>query len=87
MGNIPLSKLAIYTYGFNIKKGGEQYLYTRISEVYHPDYLSLYDLKHIYVDADNYLETNSFIIQTLNQVKREMKTIEYEHSKKELSDD
>ena len=74
MGNIAPSKLAIYTYGFNIEKNNRSYRYATISEVYHPDYLTLNDLKKIYADTDKYLEETAFIVQTLNQVKSEMKT-------------
>ncbi|WP_299550320.1 hypothetical protein [Seonamhaeicola sp.] len=72
MGHIMPSELAIYIYGFNVKKGDKSYHYATISEVYHPDYLTLTDLKTIYPDAKNYLNNASFT-QTLNQVKKEMK--------------
>lgn len=73
MGNIAPSKLAIYTYGFNIKKDNRNYQYATISEVYHPDYLTLNDLKKMNEDADKYLDKTA-ISQILKQVEREMKT-------------
>lgn len=73
MGNIAPTKLAIYTYGFNIKKDGKSYQYATISEVYHPDYLTINDLKKINQNADKHLEKIDSI-QILKQVKSEMKT-------------
>ena len=73
MGNIAPSKLAIYTYGFNIEKDNKSYQYATISEVYHPDYLTLNDLKKMNPDADKYLEKTEFS-QVLRQVENEMKT-------------
>jgi len=72
MGNIEPSNLAIYTYRFSIKKDTTSFEYAVISEVYHPDYLTLTDLKKMNEDASNYLETLSFT-QILDQVEREMK--------------
>ncbi|MEO1032129.1 MAG: hypothetical protein AAFX55_12025 [Bacteroidota bacterium] len=71
MGDIAPSNLAIYTYGFHITKGYENHQYAIISEVYHPDYLRLNDLKTMYQDADKYLD-ESVVSDVLKQVKREM---------------
>ncbi|MFL0064246.1 hypothetical protein V3A08_01255 [Tenacibaculum maritimum] len=48
MGGIAPSKLAIHTYKFTIEKEGKTYLYAIISEIHHPDYLSLTALKKNY---------------------------------------
>lgn len=72
MGNIEPTKLAIYTYRFSVKKDNNSFDYAVISEVYHPDYLTLTDLKKMNEDASNYLETLSFT-QILDQVERKMK--------------
>ncbi|NER15086.1 hypothetical protein GWK08_16650 [Leptobacterium flavescens] len=73
MGGIAPSELAIYIYGFHIAKNNEEYQYAVISEVYHPDYLSLKDLKQIIKDADNYLEETPASSQILEQVESKMK--------------
>ncbi|GAA3613545.1 hypothetical protein Q4Q39_03470 [Flavivirga amylovorans] len=75
MGDISPCKLAIYTYGFNIKKDTNSYLYATISEVYQPDYLTLNDLRKMNPDANKYLNETAFI-KTLNLVKNEM-TVNY----------
>ncbi|WP_299530189.1 hypothetical protein [Ulvibacterium sp.] len=73
MGNIDPSKLAIYAYGFTIKKDNRNYQYATISEVYHPDYLTLNDLKKMIEDSDAYLDKTAFS-PIVKQVEREMKT-------------
>ncbi|AEV98832.1 hypothetical protein A4D02_09800 [Niastella koreensis] len=47
MGNIPPSKLSIWIYVFYIRKEGKSFPYATISEIYHPDYLSLANIKCI----------------------------------------
>jgi benzoyl-CoA reductase/2-hydroxyglutaryl-CoA dehydratase subunit BcrC/BadD/HgdB len=44
--------------------------------VYHPDNLTLSDLKKIYKDADKYLDKSAFI-NIIEQVDKEMKTSYY----------
>ena len=73
MGNIAPSKLAIYTYRFTLNKEGKSYQYATISEVYHPDYLTLNQLKKIYQDADIFLD-HTAVHQLLKDVENEMKT-------------
>lgn len=68
MGNIPNSELAMYMYGFHIEKNKKRFQYATIMEIYHPDYLTLHDLKSIYKDADRYLEKNPFIEQTIEGI-------------------
>jgi hypothetical protein len=42
------TQLAIHIYDFRITKGKSSFLYARIAEVHHPDYLTMTDLKEIY---------------------------------------
>jgi len=72
MGNIPPSKLSIWIYVFNIRKDGKAFPYATISEVYHPDYLSLADLKCINKDADAYLERTKPVKKELKKVTKLM---------------
>jgi hypothetical protein len=37
-------RLAAYVYDFEVNRGGKHYSYARITEIYHPDYLTLEDL-------------------------------------------
>lgn len=73
MGNIAPSRLAIHIYGFYIKKGNNEHQYATIAEIYHPDYLSLNDLKQINKDAGKYLEKTVVVTQILKQVTDQMK--------------
>jgi hypothetical protein len=73
MGNIAPSKLSIHIYTFYIKKNNKEFQYATISEIYHPNYLTLNDLKDIYKDHDKYLEKTDFVIQTLKLVTHKMK--------------
>ena len=68
MGNIPNSELAMYMYGFHIEKDKKRFQYATIIEIYHPDYLTLHDLKSIYKDVDRYLERSPFIEQTIEGI-------------------
>jgi hypothetical protein len=72
MGNIPPSKLSVWMYVFYIRKDGREYPYATISEIYHPDYLSLADLKCINKDADAYLERTEAVTRELKKVKKLM---------------
>ena len=69
MGNITPSPLALYSYSFNITKNEQTYVYATISEVYHPDYLSLAALKVITQDTIGYSEKNPLINQLVNQAQ------------------
>lgn len=73
MGKISPSKLAVYLYEFNIIKADSTFKYAVICEIYHPDFLSLEDLRKIYpgVKEDS---QNSYIPQVLNKIKSELKT-------------
>ncbi|AUP77859.1 hypothetical protein [Flavivirga eckloniae] len=73
MGNISISKLAIHIYGFYIEKDNKDYQYAVISEIYHPDYLTLNNIKQIVINPNKYLEKNAFSIQILKQVESKMK--------------
>jgi hypothetical protein len=44
MGNIHPAKLSIWIYIFKIIKDGKEYPYATISEIYHPDFLTLADV-------------------------------------------
>lgn len=73
MGNIPPSKLSIWIYVFYIRKGDNVFPYATISEIYHPDYLSLTDLKCINKDSDAYLKRTKAVNHELKKVTRLMK--------------
>jgi hypothetical protein len=72
MGNIPPSKLSVWIYVFYIRRGDRSFPYATISEVYHPDYLSLANLKCINKDADAYLERTKPVNKELKKVTRSM---------------
>ena len=73
MGNMAPSKLSIWIYVFQIQKGSKQYAYATISEIYHPDFLSLTDLKCINKDAANYLQETPTVKKDLKKIKQLMK--------------
>ena len=73
MGNIPPSKLSVWIYVFYIRKDGKAFPYATISEIYHPDYLSLANLKCINKNADLYLEQTKAATRELKKVKKLMK--------------
>ncbi|WP_211341841.1 hypothetical protein [Ulvibacterium marinum] len=68
MGNIAYSELAIYMYGFYIEKNKKRFQYATIVEIYHPDYLTIHDLKSMNKDANKYLEKSPFIDQTIKEI-------------------
>lgn len=68
MGNIAYSELAIYMYGFHIEKNKKRFQYATIVEIYHPDYLTIHDLKSMNKDANKYLEKSPFIDQTIKEI-------------------
>jgi hypothetical protein len=70
MGNIPPSKLSVWIYVFYIRKDGKAFPYATISEIYHPDYLSLANLKCINKNADLYLEQTKAATRELKKVKK-----------------
>jgi hypothetical protein len=72
MGNIPPSKLSVWIYVFYIRRGEKSFPYATISEVYHPDYLSLANLKCINKDADAYLERTKPVNKELKKVTKLM---------------
>jgi hypothetical protein len=72
MGNIPPSKLSVWIYVFYIRRGEKSFPYATISEVYHPDYLSLANLKCINKDADAYLERTKPVNKELKKVTKSM---------------
>jgi hypothetical protein len=72
MGNIPPSKLSVWIYVFYIRRGEKSFPYATISEVYHPDYLSLANLKCINKDADAYLERTKSVNKELKKVTKSM---------------
>lgn len=71
MGNIPASTLSVWIYVFNIRKDGKEFPYATISEVYHPDYLSLADLRCINKDAN--LKKTKEVKNELKEVTKQMK--------------
>jgi len=73
MGNIPPTKLSVWIYVFYIRKEGKEFPYATISEVYHPDYLSLAALSCIVKDADAYLERTKAVAHELKKVTKSMK--------------
>ena len=73
MDKIEPQKLALYIYEFIIRKNEKEYRYATITEVYHPDYLTLADLKKIYASNFNqYLERSPGISQILKGVGKKM---------------
>jgi hypothetical protein len=77
MGNISPTKLSIWIYVFYIRKDDKVFPYATISEVYHPDYLSLTDLKCINKDSDAYLKRTKAVIHELKKVTR-LLTLDFE---------
>lgn len=73
MGNITPQKLSIWMYVFYIQKNGSEYPYVTISEIYHPDYLSLADLMCINKDAEAHLKQTNAVTRKLKTVKKLMK--------------
>jgi len=72
MGNIPPSKLSVWIYVFTIRRGDKSFPYATISEVYHPDYLSLANLKCINQDADAYSARTKPVTKELKKVTTAM---------------
>lgn len=70
MGNIHPSKLSIWIYVFYIQKDDKIFPYATISEIYHPDYLSLLDLKCINKDFAAYLARRRTAKRELKKVER-----------------
>ena len=70
MGNIPPAKLSVWIYVFTIRKDGKVFPYATISEIYHPDYLSLANLKCINKNADLYLDQTKAVTRELKKVKK-----------------
>jgi hypothetical protein len=73
MGNIPPSKLSVWIYVFYISKEGKAFPYATISEIYHPGYLTLANLKCINKDADAYLVRTKAVTRELKKVTASMK--------------
>lgn len=73
MGNIPPSTLSIWIYVFYIRKNEKTFPYAIISEIYHPDYLSLTDLKCINKDANVYLKRTKSVNRELKKVTKLMR--------------
>ena len=70
MGEIAPTTLAIHSYDFVISKHGRVFRYAGISEVHHPDYLSLQMLAALY--ADDFADK-----QTVNDdIRRRLMTVE-----------
>lgn len=80
MGNIAPQKLSIWMYVFYIQKNGKEYPYVTISEIYHPDYLSLADLRCINKDADAYLKQTKTVTRKLKEVTKLM-TLKFNEQK------
>ncbi|ACU64084.1 hypothetical protein [Chitinophaga pinensis] len=72
MGNVTPQKLSIWMYIFYIQKNGKEYPYVTISEIYHPDYLSLADLRCISNDADVHLKQTKAVTHKLKKVTQLM---------------
>ncbi|HTJ48994.1 MAG TPA: hypothetical protein VL443_06025 [Cyclobacteriaceae bacterium] len=73
MGNIPPTKLSIWIYVFYIRKDDKVFPYATISEIYHPNYLSLTDLKCINKDSGAYLKRTRAVNRELKKVTKLMK--------------
>jgi len=73
MGNISPAKLSIWIYVFYIRKDDKAFPYATISEIYHPDYLSLTDLKCVNKDSDAYLKRTRAVNRELKKVTKLMK--------------
>jgi len=73
MGNIPPSKLSVWIYVFYIRKNEKAFPYAVISEIYHPYYLSLEDLKCINKNSDVYLKRTRAVGRELKKVTKLMR--------------
>jgi hypothetical protein len=67
---IPSCRLSIWIYVFYIRKDDKVFPYATISEVYHPDYLSLADLKCINKDYNTYLKRTRVISHELKKITK-----------------
>ena len=73
MGNITPMPLAIHIYDFRVIKDDNEFPYATIAEVYHPDYLTLNDLKNIYRNTfDTYSIDTSISKEILEIIKDKM---------------
>lgn len=70
MGNIHPSKLSIWIYVFYIQKDDKAFPYATISEIYHPDYLSLSELKCINKNFETHLTRTRTAKRELKKVER-----------------
>jgi len=73
MGDIQPSTLSIWIYVFYIRKDDKVFPYATISEVYHPNYLSLPDLKCINKNSDIYLKRTRAATRELKKVTKLMR--------------
>lgn len=52
-------ELAVHRYRFRLRRGNERLQYAVITEIHHPDYLSVADLRAIFVDdSGDYVQTD-----------------------------
>ncbi len=65
-------KLAVYLYNFNISKDNKTFPYVTILEIYHPNYLTISDLKKIYPHYNLYTTKNSEVVSVFNTVRAEI---------------
>jgi hypothetical protein len=82
MGGIGETNLAVHVYRLSVCRDGVCFAYATLSEVHHPDYLGLAELREIYggsniapvhasepdreVNSDRRRECNQYIEQALN---------------------
>ena len=75
-GGITPTQLAVHIYSFFIKKHRSEFLYATIAEIYHPQYLSLQDLKEIYqVDFDKHRTQTDKVGMFLKVVNNKIKNL------------
>lgn len=75
MGEVAPTKLAVHVYAFVIQKDDAEFAYALITEVHHPDYLTLDDLSGIYSDRVVSKDSDRDRVgDVLDLVLREMET-------------
>ena len=72
MGNISPSELAIYIYGFHIRKNELEHQYAIISEIYHPDFLTLGDVRQITSHVIRHPSSVNLSSEILEDVRTQM---------------
>ena len=75
-GDIGASQPAIHVYSLLVRKDSSEFQYAFITEVHHPEYLSLEDLEAVYGDEfDSKLKKSKDVSDFLNIVKTKMQSV------------